>query len=85
MENLTRTSFVFYETFYQAMKEIPEEDQLNAFKAIIEYGLYQTVPELKGMAKVIFMMAKPNIDANYTRWLNGNKHLAKPIEGYDLK
>ena len=73
MEDIkTRSSFVFYESFYDAIKEIPEEDQLKAMKAIIDYGLYQIVPNLKGISKVIFMMAKPNLDANYTKWKNGS-------------
>ncbi len=81
MENLNRSSFVFYESFYEAIKEIPEEDQLKALKAIIDYSLYRTVPELKGTSKVIFMMAKPNLDANYTKWKNGcSPKVKNPID-----
>ena len=65
-------SFIFYESFYEAIKLLPKEEKADAYEAIAEYSLTGVEPiNLKGMATVIFTMAKPQIDANNKRRLNG--------------
>ena len=65
-------SFIFYESFYAAIKLLPKEEKADAYEAIAEYSLKGIEPsDLQGMAKVIFTMAKPQIDANTKRRLNG--------------
>ena len=71
--NVERDSFIFYRSFYESIKEIPEEEQLKVYKAITEYALNQSEIELTGIAKAIFTLIKPQLDANYQKFLNGSK------------
>lgn len=69
----TRDSFIFYRSFYEAIKEIPEEEQLKVFKAITEYALNQNEIEIEGVSKAIFTLIRPQLDANFQKYLNGKK------------
>lgn len=68
-----RDSIVFYRSFYEAIKEIPLEEQGVVYNAIYGYALDGIEPELTGIAKAIFLLVKPQIDANNTRYENGKK------------
>ena len=73
-----KESFVFYRSFYEAISEVPEESQLELFKAICEYSLNNKLPELENkISKVIFKLIKPNIDSASARYIasveNGKK------------
>lgn len=68
-----RDSVVFYRSFYEAIKELPPEDFKKSVCAIMEYGLDEKEPESTGIEKTIFLLAKPQIDANNRRYLNGTK------------
>lgn len=70
---MTRESMVFYRGFAEGIAQLEKEDQLECLWAIINYGLYGTEPEEKGVAKAMFMLAKPQIDANNQRYKNGKK------------
>ena len=67
-----RDSIVFYRSFYEAICELPEEHQLSAVRAILEYGL-NGVEQASGTAKAMLMIARPVIDANNKRYENGKK------------
>ena len=68
-----RDSVVFYRSFWDAIRHLPASDQLAALTAIVEYGLDGVEPEPSGVAYAIFVMAKPQIDANNKRYANGKK------------
>lgn len=68
-----RDSIVFYRSFYEAIKEIPLEEQGVVYNAIYGYALDGIEPELSGIAKAIFLLVKPQIDANNNRYENGKK------------
>lgn len=68
-----RDSVVFYRSFSEAIKKLPEEYQLAALWAVIDYGLDGQEPSGNGIAEAIFSMAKPQIDANNKRYQNGIK------------
>lgn len=68
-----RDSVVFYRSFYEAIKELASDDFKSCVEAIMEYGLNDIEPEAPGIAKAIFTMAKPQIDANNKRYMNGTK------------
>jgi hypothetical protein len=68
-----RDSIVFYRSFYEAIKEIPLEEQGVVYNAIYGYALDGIEPELSGIAKAIFLLVKPQIDANNSRYENGKK------------
>ena len=66
-----RKSAVFYEQWYQIVKDFPPEERDKAFKYIFEYAFYGIEPEkdkTNSMSYVVFRMAKPNIDSAQTRY-----------------
>ena len=67
-----RDSVVFYRSFYEAICELPEENQLSAIKAILEYALNER-NEATGTARAMLMMAQPVIDSNNKRYENGKR------------
>lgn len=64
---------MFYRSFSDAIKKLPEEYQLSALWAVIDYGLDGQEPSGNGIAEAIFSMAKPQIDANNRKYQNGLK------------
>lgn len=79
-----RDSIVFYRSFYEAIKELPPEDFKRTVEAIMEYGLNDTEVVASGVAKAIFIMAKPQIDKNNKRYENGSKGGRKPKENQTI-
>lgn len=66
-------SFVIYRSFHEALKELSREQYGNVMYAINEYALNGELPEdLTGIEKAIFLMAKPQLDANRQRRENGS-------------
>jgi len=76
-----RTGFVFYQSFYEALKDIPNEDMMSILQAIIEYGLYGKEPDLQGLHKIVFTLIKPQIDANQKKFVNGQKGAEYGVRG----
>lgn len=74
-----RDSVVFYRSFYDAIKNIPEPDQLKVYTAIMEYAMNDVQPETDGIALAIFLLVKPQIDANNKRYENGKKPKVKQV------
>ena len=79
---MARDSFIFYRSFYESIKELPEENQLKVYKAISNYALNQEEIELDGISKAIFSLIKPQLDANYKKYENGKQKKSK-IEAND--
>ena len=58
-----RDSFIFYKSFYEAIKDLPRDIQGEVYTAIMEYSLYGiTTENLKPVARSIFTLIKPQID-----------------------
>ena len=70
---MERDSFVFYRSFYDAIRKADDQTALEAVRAICAYALDGEEPELEGFADIIFDMAKPQIDANNKRRTDGLK------------
>ena len=69
-----RNSFVFYNSWWEAVKNLPRDVQGDVLTAIIEYGLTgATTGQLKPIAKAMLAMAKGQIDINNQRFENGKK------------
>lgn len=68
-----RESFVFYESFYDAIDSLPEEQQAVAYKAIIEYGLHGKEPEPGNMGYTLWLAFRKQIDKNQKRYENSLK------------
>lgn len=71
---MERESFLFYRSFYEAVKCMPPDVQAEIYPAICEYALYGRPPKnLSEVAKGMFALIKPNIDVNTKRFENGKK------------
>ena len=68
-----RDSFIFYKSFYEGIKELNSDIQCEIYNAIMEYEFNQTETELSGVAKSIFTLIKPQLEANNKRYQNGCK------------
>lgn len=66
-------SFIFYRSFLEAIEEADDKCQLQLYRAISLYALNREEPQLKGMVKAVWMVIKPQIDANFRRYVNGCK------------
>lgn len=62
---------VFYRSFYEAVKGLPAEDFKRCALAILEYGLDGVEPVTDGIEYTVFVMARPQIDKNNQRYMNG--------------
>ncbi|MDE7081042.1 MAG: hypothetical protein K2O78_05260, partial [Muribaculaceae bacterium] len=69
-----RESFIFYRSFYEAIRPLPRDVQAEVYTAIMEYALYGTPPQdPKPITASVFALVKPLIDRNTARFLNGRK------------
>ena len=74
-----RESTVFYRSFYEAIKELDADTQAQVYSAIFEYALNFNEVEVKGVAKTVFTLIKPQLDANLKRYENGTKAKVKQV------
>lgn len=81
MSQEIRDTFIFYRSFYEMAKEMSDAERLTFFDAICEYALNFKEVELKGIAKICFIGAKPNISANTKRYQNGKLGAEHGIKG----
>lgn len=69
-----RNSLVFYRSIYEAIKDLPRDVQGEIYTAIMEYGLNgNETDNLKPIARSFFILIKPLIDKNISRYENGKK------------
>ena len=74
---MERNSFIFYRSFYDALQMFSADVQLALYNAIAGYACYGTEPELEGTAQGVWILIKPQLDANIRRYKNGCKGGAK--------
>lgn len=68
-----KKGFIFYKSFYEAIKELPNKQQLEIYQAIFEYSFEEKDKKLEGISKTIFTLIKPQLEANHKKFLNGCK------------
>ena len=66
-----KESFIFYRSFYEAIKDLDCETKVEIYDAICEYSLNQNETEIDGIGKTIITLIKPQLDANLKRYKNG--------------
>ena len=68
---------VFLPSFYEAIKDLPDNVRLGVYDAVACYGLYGELIEMEPTVKCLFTLIKPNIDASQRRYrtakANGSK------------
>ncbi len=78
-ENITRDGFIFYRSFFEAIRELPRDIQGEVLTSIIDYGLNGVTTEnLNPVARAMFTLVKPQLDANNKKFINGKKGGRKP-------
>lgn len=70
---MERNSFVFYKSFYESINELSDAEQIAVFQAMMQYQFEGTEPTLSGVPKAVFVLIKPQLDANNSRYENGCK------------
>ena len=70
---MERESCIFYKSFYDSIKELDPQDQVQIYNAIFNYQFTGELIELKGVCKSIFTLIIPQLDANNKRYKNGCK------------
>lgn len=72
-EELKRSQFTFYSSFWEAVKGLPDEMFVPTVKAICTYALDGIVPELEPIPRAIFAVIKPNLDSSRRKAENGKR------------
>lgn len=70
---MKRDSFIFYRSFFEAIKELPSKNQAEIFFSISNYSLNRVLPDLKGISKTVWILILPQLEANNRRFDNGSK------------
>ena len=70
-EVVNNNSFVFYESFYIAMKSLSLEENREYILSICNYALYEETFELSPKIESMFQLIKPQLDANIRKRKNG--------------
>ena len=71
---MERESFIFYRSFYEAIKCMNDKVQIQLYSAIADYALDGIEPEnLCKEAQGMFVLIRPIIDSNNSRYNNGKK------------
>ena len=79
-----RDSFVFYRSFFEATNALNKTQRTNVLLAICDYALNGTEPNLNGAAFAVFMLVRPQIDANNKKYANGKKG-GRPVNSTDTE
>jgi hypothetical protein len=62
-----------FQSYYEAAEELSVEGQKDFFHAIMTYAFTGEEPELKGVARGMFKLVKPNLDASRGRAQSAKK------------
>lgn len=73
MENKQYDSFIFYDSFYNAISLLPLESQARVYNAIFKFALTNEETELEGAELAIYLLIKPQLLANREKRENGSK------------
>ncbi|WP_454060117.1 DUF6291 domain-containing protein [Elizabethkingia ursingii] len=59
---MSRESFIFYGSWVEAVRDLPNEVRLEIYDGIMEYAISGKCPDFKPMAKIAFNFIKNDID-----------------------
>ncbi len=69
----TNEGLIFYKSFFEAIEALQKEDQVEIYSAIPNYVFNHKEPNLKPCLKPIWILIKPQLDANIQKQKNGKK------------
>ena len=70
---MERDSFIFYRSFFEAIRVLKDADRLKVYDAIVEKALNDKEIELTGLSNSMFILIKPQLEANNRKYVNGKK------------
>ena len=71
---MKRDSMIFYASFHQAAKALEKDSEKAAlYDAIFEYALFGKEFELTGTPRAMFLLIKPQLEANIRKYRNGKR------------
>ena len=59
--------FTFFESFYGAFSDFPDEDRLELYDALMRYVFKGEEPSLDGSQATVWQLVKPNVDKSVKR------------------
>ena len=65
---MERESFICYKSFIDAGKQLPPEDRLKFYDRMLNYAIYWVDEITTGFAETLFILVRPNLDANNKRY-----------------
>ena len=65
--------FTFYRSYYESIQELPEEDRIVIYEAIMNYMFNGVEPKLSGIPKMIYSLIKPTLLKSKKLSDNGKK------------
>ena len=68
-----RESYVLYKSFWESIKHLDNDIQLEMFRAMCQYNFEGNEGELSEISKSLFTLMKPQFEANNIRFENGKK------------
>ena len=69
-----KNSFIFYASFDEALRELPDKSRLKIYDAIADYALRGIIRnDFKGIEKAVYSLIIPQLQANNNRYENGCK------------
>lgn len=88
MNDIHEDSFIFYRSFYEAMEGMPDKDRLALYEAIVGLALNGELIDLPKSVRGLFILIKPQIEANIRKRMFGRTGGRPPKEkttGYPQK
>lgn len=64
---------IFYRSFYESIKELPEENRVRIYESLFEYAMNDQEPDLSGIDMALFKALSPQIQANNKKFEAGAK------------
>ncbi len=78
---MKRDSMIFYRSFYESLNGLDSVIKAEVYDAIFSYGLdFQDPIFTNEIARALFTLIRPQLDANLKRFNNGMKPKTKQIE-----
>ena len=68
-----RDSFIFYRSFWEAIREVDDAGQRQLYAAIAAFALDGIEPQLTGLIKAVWLVIRPQLEANRKRYENGKR------------
>lgn len=70
---MERKQFTFYRSFYETISKLPDKEQLSVYRAVCEYALDGTEPDLSGTADIAFSGMKWSLEWSRMKAERGKK------------